>query len=157
MSLGLNGVRTQIKNTLSGVTGITGGGAMVHDYLRWTEGEADVKADFVTAGGQLHTWMISLNLSDFYRTQRYPSNHEQSVYAFDVSGLLASKDSAATEKPFAGNVDSVFRAFRADRKLGNTVIESGPLVGAEGGYRLFCGVLCHFVRLVLTVREQTEP
>lgn len=150
MSLAL--VRTRIKNLVAGVTDV----GKVHDYFRLATVEAEVQALFSTSG-VLKVWFVSLADQDPYTVRRLPANHELATYAFKVYGYQAVKDADGSEKTFADLVEDLIAAFRADKKLGDTVIEAGPLQWRQAGHRTFAGVLCHYAELDLSVLEQVEP
>lgn len=150
--MSLASVRTEVKRVLDGATGI----GRTHDYFRRIESDADWVTHGVTAGVG-HVWFISLADDEPWLTKRHPANHEIATYKVALYGYRVVDDANASEKSFATVVENVVAAFRADKKLGGTVIESGPLQWREGGYRMLANVLCHFVRLDLSVTEQTEP
>jgi hypothetical protein len=62
-------------------------------------------------------------------------------------------------------VERVIAAFRADKKLATGqatfVIDSGPIQWVDGQMRMMPpkdgGAVCHYARLSLRAREQTEP
>lgn len=172
MSSGLANVRTAIFNTLSGVSGIAAGAAQVHRYFRIARTDGEVKA-LLTVPGHLHVWMIALAGSDPYITVnsagtpgRDPANTEHATYTFNLHGYYSVKDSVNSEETFVGIVEAVIAAFRADKKLQGTVIDSGPIQWVQGGgppdgHVMFPrgegGVLCHYARLSLSAHEQVEP
>lgn len=145
--------RTRIVTLLQGVSGI----GQVHAYMRWVEDDAS-KASLFVSGGRLHVWMLSLG-GQPAQLQRFPANHTQGRLLFHVHGFYALDDSAATQTTFENLVAAVIDAFGADKKLSNSVIESGPAqwqADDEGGHRVFAGVLCHYARLALPVRVAVE-
>jgi hypothetical protein len=145
-------IRASIQTVLAGVAGI----GSVHDYFRLAALEADLKTKLVT-DGRLHAWLISLSDEEPLAARRLPACQEQGTWNFVVRGYYAVADAEASEKTFSTVTESVVAAFRADKKLGNTVIEAGPAQWTQGGYRMFAGVLCHFAQLALAVRVQLEP
>jgi hypothetical protein len=160
---GLAAVRERIRLTMAGVAGI----GQVHKRVRAILDEAAVNS-LALQGGRINVWFITLADGDPYITVnskgepgRNPANHELADYAFVIHGWYAADDADNSEEAFTNLVEAVIAAFRADKKLGNTVIDSGPLQWAEGGYRLMPpkegGATCHYARLNLRVREQTEP
>jgi hypothetical protein len=171
MSISLAQAWARVFTVLSGVAGITGGVATVHDYFRTATDEAAQKTLFRGSSGRLHVWMVDLQDGDPYITVgptgspgRYPLNYEQAVYRFALYGWYAHNDAAASSKAWADQVEAVIAKFRADKKLtlgdpvtNPPVIDSGPAQWAEGGHRMFGGVLCHFGRLLMPVKVQTEP
>ena len=166
MSVSLADVRTKIAGRLATVQGI----GQVHDYFRAVTTMAELN-DWFRRSGRLHFWCVSLAPSDAYVTVgkdgpgRFPSNYELAHYGFQIHGFYALDDANGSEKVFADIVERVIAAFRADKKLGDTVIDSGPLQWVEGGgpesMRMMPpgegGALCHYARLALRVKVQTEP
>lgn len=162
MSSGLGLVRTTIATVLGTVTGI----GAVHDYFRgavdMTEAERDALMA-TTEGGRFHTWFIGMADERPYLTKRFPASHEISVYTFSIHGYYAVDEADASEKTFALLCERVIAAFRQAKPgypasaFTNIVDEAGPLEWIVSGHRTFCGVLCHYARLDLQTREQTEP
>lgn len=168
-------VRASIKTTLDGSVPPGGGGnlaavAKTHDYFRTMGNNAtEIQRDALfVKNGVFHAWMVTLGDEDPFLTVnskgemgRNPANHEHGRYGFKLYGFYAVNDAAASEKTFQDIVESVVNAFRADKKLGDTVIDSGPLQWRQGGYATLPpgegGVLCHRAVLDLPVRVQTEP
>jgi hypothetical protein len=144
-------VRASIKGVL-----VAASGGKVHDYLRLIEAEKAI-ADELMVSKKLHAWCITLDESEPFSEKRLPACHALADMAFVLHGWYAVDDSAASEKTWADLVEDVMDAYRADKKLGNTVIEAGPAQWREAGYRSYVGVLCHYARLTLSVRVQVEP
>lgn len=168
MSLSISTARARVFAVLSGVAGITGGVAMVHDYFRTITDELTLRTIGVGSSGRLHVWMVALaDDSPFLHlnAQNAPGwsgiNYSKVLYAFDLLGWYAHKDSAASEKAWADQVEAVITAFRqavqtGSPKLGDAnVTDAGPPQWIEGGYRMQPGnVLCHFARVRVAVRAQ---
>lgn len=150
--MSLAGVRARIKGIVDGVAGV----GRTHSYFRVVASDAEI-ASKLKASGKLHVWMVSLSDQNPYHTKRHPANHEQGTYQYKVYGYYAVDDAAASEEVFSDLVEAVIAAFRADKTLGDTVIDSGPAQWSAGGYKTFAGVLCHYAELDLAVREQLEP
>jgi hypothetical protein len=160
VSSGLAVVRTAIKTTLDSVTGI----GATHDYFRgavdMTEGERDA---IMVSAGRFHCWFIGMADERPYLTKRFPALHEHGFYTFSLHGYYAVDEANASEKTFALLCEAVIAKFRqakpglAASSFTNVVDEQGPLQWIVSGHRTFCGVLCHYARLDLETREQTEP
>jgi hypothetical protein len=162
--------RARIFTIVGGVAGIAGQ-AKVHDYLRWGLRDADLRALCVGPSNRLHVWMVSLYDADPHITLSASGapghtglNYEQSRYQFAIHGWYAHNDADASEKAWTDQVAAVIAAFRADKKLtlgdpvaNPPVIDSGPAQWAEAPFRKFTGVLCHYGRLSLPVKVQTDP
>ena len=159
--MSMSAVRARILVTLGAVSGITGGVAKVHDYFRHIADEKTLKDLCVGSSGRLHTWFISLAEGDPFITENPQGAPGRGIaqefgrYTFVLRGYLAHNDELATEKTFQDQVEAVINAFRQDKKLGDTVIDSGPLQWTAAPYRMFAGVLCHTAELVLRVKERT--
>lgn len=168
--MSLSSVRTRIYTTLSAAVVLgqaLSAQAQVHDYFRSVRTEADILS-LLTKSGTLHGWMVSLGREGAFtttRSDRRPGRdpmQEFALYRFALYGWYGVKDSAGTEKVWADIVEDIVDAFRADKKLNNTVIDSGPLQWEAGGGGEGCvlmppgpnaSVLCHFAKLSLVVME----
>lgn len=150
--MSLAAVVTKIAAVIGGVADA----GVVHEYHRYVANDADLRA-LLVSGGRLQAWMITLDPENPYETFRKPANHELSVYRFLLRRYYALDDSDASEVVHRNHVEAVIAAFRANKKLDNTVIESGPVLWKTADHRQFAGVLCHFAELRLPVLEQTEP
>jgi hypothetical protein len=131
----------------------------VYNRIRFGADEAFVKNTFFSSaqGGRLHFWAVVPASADSYVTSRYPANHEHSTYAYDCHAFFAVKDGDSSEILYTAEVLAVIAGFRANKKLNNTVIDSGPPTWAENDFRMFMNVLCHHGRLAIKAWEQTEP
>lgn len=150
--VGIDGIRTK----LAAVVATVSAAGAVHARMRLAAAEAEVKSLFAS-GGAIKFWAISLADDNPYSERRNPARHAIGTYRFSLHGFLAVDDSAATEATFAVTVEQVLSAFRNDKKLGNSVIESGPAEWKESAYRTFAGVLVHYARVEIAVVEQVEP
>jgi hypothetical protein len=161
VSSGLAVVRAAIKTTLDSVTGI----GATFDYFRGAQDmtEAERDALMATVGGRFHVWFLSMADERPYLTKRYPATHEHSVYGFSLHGYYAVDEANASEKTFALLCEAVIAKFRqakpglASSAFTNVVDEQGPVEWVVSGHKTFCGVLCHYARLDVATREQTEP
>lgn len=152
MAQGIGAVRTSVAGVIAGVSGV----GTVHNRMRLAALEAEVKALYVV-GSVLKFWAVCLADDDPYIESRRPANHAHATYKYSLHGFWAVDDATSTEVTFAGHVEDVIEAFRANKKLGGTVMEAGPAQWRESQYRTFAGVLCHYARLELAVLEQVEP
>jgi hypothetical protein len=155
-------IRAAIKTTLDAAVGSI---AKTHDYFRNVKEPADIDACFVKSG-LFHVWMVSgAPQSSFLTTTSswIPGRGAMQEFGFttwNLHGYYGANDAAASEKTWEGIVDSVIDQFRADKKLGGVVIDSGPLQLQEDLLRIFPngenGVLCHYARCELVVRVKLE-
>jgi hypothetical protein len=151
--MSLSAVRTRIRDKVAAVPGI----GPVYDYMRHAVEERRRAELFRADDGRLHFWCVTPAPSETYVTKRHPANHEIADYRFDIHGFMALRDADATELLLSDLAEAVIAAFRADKKLGDSVIEAGPAQWVEHDHRMFADVLCHHVRLSLMAREQVEP
>jgi len=164
MSVSIAAARASIYARLSAAVGSV---ANVHDYTRMVTDEA-TRDVVCKKGGLFSFWYVSLADDNPFLTVnsrriegRNPINNEFGLYNFSLHGFYGWNDANATEKTFADIVESVVTAFRNDKKLGETVIDSGPIQWHDGKPRMYPpgegGVLCHYGRLDISVFVQTEP
>ena len=97
------------------------------------------------AGDKLHVWQISLSDDAPYTEAARPaSRHALGTWKFSIHGHYGVDDENASEKAWAVLVELVLDAFRADKRLGNTVIDSGPPQWVAAEYRQISSHLCHY-------------
>lgn len=147
-------LRTAIATKLASIAGI----GQVHRYERYAKDEATFR-EFYAAGDRLQGWHVR-------RVGRRESAGSNEVLTtWELRGFMAIDDAAASELLFEDLIDRILDAWRDDPKLGGAVLY--PRDGADpvpqiedSGPALFCGVLCHSVRLKLvtrTVRDAARP
>lgn len=150
-------IRAGIRTVVASVTGI----GQVHDYFRVLNEQTRLVDEYVVAtdtGSKLHVWQISLSDDAPYTEERRPaSRHALGRWKFSIHGHYGVDDANASEKAWAVLVELVLDAFRADKRLGNTVIDSGPPQWVTAGYRQISSHLCHYARIDLSVLVQVEP
>lgn len=157
MTAWVDSIRTGIETVLNTVTGI----GRVHDYYRLLNEQTKIVSEYVIAtdaGDKLHVWQISLSDDAPYTELRRPaSRHALGTWKFSIHGHYGVDDENASEKAWAVLVELVLDAFRADKRLGNTVIDSGPPQWVAAEYRQISSHLCHYARIDLPVLVQVEP
>lgn len=149
-------VRDSVRGVVAGVTGIAGV-AQVYDYWRNPLDEATAKALFRDTNGRMHFWCVVPAKGDAYATTQFPGTHEQALFSFEIHAYMALADADATEKKLTDLVELVIAAFRADKKLGNTVIGCTPAQWVTHEHVIYGAVVSHHDILTLKVRVQTEP
>lgn len=163
--MSLTTARAEVFKILSAALGTT---AKVHNRQRYAAELVERDKLFKTAAGELHTWWVTtaddnpfLTVDSKGQEGRNPSNYEMGRYTFTLLGFMAMNDGKESELTFEATVEAVIAAFRANKRLNDTVIDSGPLQYRQGGYITFPpgdgGTLCHQARLDLSVLEQREP
>ena len=148
----VTGILTNIKNQISGVTGI----GRVYTFWRWAQQDSDFNA-FAVTGGHVNFWQIRRkSTQEFWMTQfQYDRRHE-----IEFFGAYSLKDDTPSEPVFQGIVERIANRFRSTtgRTLGDTV--SSLVEGQQGGLRIISiqeemifNILCHVCRARLSVRE----
>jgi hypothetical protein len=168
--MSLASVRSRIHTTLSDAV-VLGAAlstqAQVHRYFRSVKSEQEIASKLKHATtSKLHAWMVSLDERAFTTTrssrqQGRDPMREFGLYNFALYGYYAVDDAVASEETWSDIVEDVIDAFRADKKLNNTVVDSGPPQWVRGGGGEGCvlmpsgngSVLCHFAKLALPVFE----
>ena len=145
--MSLSAIRTQIKTTLEGVSGI----GTVHEYERWANDWKGFLELFKTSANVINGWMITRRKTP----ERWRTAEEyERVFEFAILGVYGLKDDDATEKTFQDLIEAICAAFRQDPDLGGacetTHPEFGSLAGRSGVQvevvenRVLGSVLCHF-------------
>ena len=151
MSLAL--ARVRLRDKLDTVSGI----GTTHRYMPLVSTEKGI-LDRLTKDGKLHAWCVTLAEDQPYSTDRKPSTHEHAIYHFNIVAFMAVGDAGSSEEAWQDLVERAIAVFRADKKLGGEpFFDMSPAQWTRGGYVMWAGVLCHFARLSLKVKEQTEP
>lgn len=150
-------IRARIKTVMETVTDI----GQVHDYERWADDWETLLARFksvIDDSEQLRGWTISLaRLAQEVATFGDTSYGETiaATYDYHVRGFMGVDDANASEKTFAALVVSVVEAMEDDATLAGWRIERDSPVVAVGdmAYKMFGGVLCHAVDMVVRLQE----
>ncbi len=155
-ALDLAPVRAAIAAKVTGVQNV----GPVHDYERYLREASALLALYsseVQGGKRILGWYVRQGGFEevFVDTGRWVRDVD-----WEIVGYMGLEDADATEKKMAVLVDAIADAFRDDDTVGGTVAtciidNRGDQAGIqlrEFGPVLFCGVLCHRVRLGVTTR-----
>ena len=126
----------------------------VYEFERFAATEKTFRALY-QAGETLAGWHIR-------RTGRREDAENNEVFTeWEMRGVRALDDSAESELLLDDQVDLVLAAFRSDPTLGRKLIypkskdDVVPQL-ADSGPVMFCGVLCHAVKLKYTTRTAID-
>ncbi len=164
MALNLNeaNARARIKTVIDAV----GSEGAVHDYQRWLKDWNELRTLFkVTIGSvdQLRGWMVTLQ--DMTQEEEAFGVQGDGVvhvrYAYKMIGIMSVDDSETTEKTFVTKTLDVVQALDQDAQLnsgnyedgGNSYFVSEACQRTSFDYRMFAGVLCHYVEIIKVVEE----
>ena len=147
----LNVIRSAIVAALQAVPDL----GVVHAYERFASHEKAFR-DLYVQGGKLLGWHVRRVAT---RETGSAVGLNQSVTQWRIGGLMALDDAGASELAMEHLVEAIRDRFRADETLGGVVLSTGDLAQGESGpvgiqveesgSAMFCGVLCHAVRLGL--------
>ncbi|MBN1535194.1 MAG: hypothetical protein JW908_00575 [Anaerolineales bacterium] len=157
MAYGETTLRARLKTVISAVSNI----GVVHDYERWLEEWGDLLKLFKsTIGGidQLRGWIITLtNWSEQIVGFQGGGDGDTVLvnYTYKIRGFMGVDDSAATEKTMTALALAVSGAIKADTTLAAYHLTDDIPTVATGlvEYRTFCGVLCHYVEIIVNLQE----
>lgn len=148
------GARTAIVATLQAVPDI----GRVHAWERYAARQEGLRALYVYStpeGEQLRGWFVR-RLAN--RRTRNGAGRVRVTTTWQLRGLMAVQDEAASELAFDALIDAIGSAFEADLTLGGTVEstlferEVGAQLTASGPV-MFAGVLCHMADITLTTEH----
>jgi len=149
--------RAAIKTILEGVANI----GQVYDYERYAKQWTALRSLFMAdIGGtqRLRGWVITLTAVRQEPDTFMGGTHV--YYDFLIRGFEAVDDSSASEKTFKDLALAVIQALDGDTNLNSNDYEGGAAgrfvsqpCDADFDYRMFAGVLCHFVEIRKTVEE----
>lgn len=149
--IGFEGARNAIVAKIQAVPGV----GIVYGYLRLVASESDILADMLSTG-RLHYWSVAPAASNPHATERHPS-HAKLTYRYDVHVFYALDGAGLSQQAFTTVVRAVQDDFEAaDKKLGNLVVECGPLQWTGSDERMLANVLCHHAQLSLSVIEHPD-
>lgn len=148
----LANVRAAIK---AHVQAAVSNSAPVYDYFREIKDEATRKSLGLDSSTDYHLWMVSLSQENPVRIVTRGANSE-GFFAFEIHGWLRVNDSEGSEKLFDAECCDLIDRFRTDKHLGGLAIDAWPVSRVAGGWVTFTGVVCHYAKLVGTVRVVVE-
>lgn len=160
----MNTVRDLLRTRLALVSGI----GNVHEYVRWFD-KRKAMDTIAKNGGRIHSWFVTNNTSPVNTSDLQALSLKQRTYHYCFHGLMSVEDADETEILFENVVESVISYFEQEdqRKLKTAgvqlagLIVAGPPLWNEGGHRMWPGdqggVLCHYAKIDLAVRVQTQP
>ncbi|NOY63589.1 MAG: hypothetical protein GXP10_10665 [Gammaproteobacteria bacterium] len=151
-------IRAAIKGVLQSVTGV----GPVHDYERYAQDHAGMKALYFDAVSQrINGWF-------FYRTSSQRLDLDigevRALHTWQLTALMGLDDADQSGILFDDSIEAAVNAFRADPTLGGVVLATKDLERAGGPIGLqvttiepvmFANVLCHRAVCQLTT-EVTE-
>lgn len=157
MAYGETTIRARIKTVLEAVTDI----GQVHDYERWVDGWDALLETFKTQVGdrdQIRGWIITLvrmkpEIIGFQGGGI--TGTLLATYTYLVRGFLGVDDANATEKTMTALALAAAWALENDATLRSEALEKEEPVVSEllQDYRMFGGVLCHYVEMKVTPQE----
>lgn len=157
MSYGETTIRARIKTVLQGVSNI----GQVHDYERWTDDWDSLLSQFKTnVGGreQIRGWIITL-------AEMTPeiigfqgggvTGTILATYTYLVRGFLGVDDEQETEKTMTALALAAAWALESDATLRSEDLDKDTPVVSRlmQDYRMFGGVLCHYVEMRVSPQE----
>ena len=150
-------IRAQIKTVIESVSDH----GVVYDYQRWSDDWNTLLGLFgVTISGQkqIRGWMISLeNVAQVVESFMGGGDDETILvtYQYLVMGFLGVDDSTASEKTMAALALAITKALTTDATLKAYVLEteSPPVRINTLSYRMFAGILSHYVEMRITLQE----
>lgn len=152
---------TQIRNAIVAALQDVEGIGRVHAFERYAKDTGKL-AQLYMVGRELHGWYVRRVA---LREVEWSSDENREVATWRIVGFMALKDEDASELAFDLIIDRIRAAFRNDESLGGLVEQLGDPDGGQGrgesavqiegsGPVMFCGVLCHQARLLLTTVAQ---
>ena len=164
MALNLNEAKARAK--IKAIVDATGDEGSVYDYQRWLTDWNALRTLFkVTVGevNQLRGWMVTLqDMSQEDETFGVQGNATVHVkYTYKIFGIMSVDDSEATEKTFTTKALDVVQALDQNTDLNSATYEGGgsskfvseSCDRVSFDYRMFAGVLCHYVEIFKVVEE----
>ena len=159
LNLHESNARAKIKTVIEAVSGV----GSVHDYMRWLNNMNTLKTLFVT-NSQLVGWMITMDRIrqvDEGMGGVQGSGTVHVWYEFRVIGVYSVDDSAETEKTFTTLALNVVQALDQNTDLNSNTYGGGassdfvstPCESGDFGYRMFAGVLVHYVEIKKVIEE----
>jgi len=137
-----------LQDTIEAVSGT----ANVYEYMRYSS-DIETRTSLFIDNGVLHTWMLTRTAAPSTDTlgEIFTRSH-----AFELHSYYQIDDSTTSEKTHQQLCDSVMNALNTnDEVVAGTAYLTGTaqLLEYPSEGRMFCGVLCHFARIGLTVEE----
>ena len=163
MSYNEDKARAKIKAIIAAVTDI----GKVHDYERYANDWETLVTYYLATGigasndEMLRGWNISLAEVRQEEETFGTSGDKAITYDYKIRGFYAVSDADASEKTFVTLALAVLAALDADPNLHSGLYESGSsskfaseyVSRARFDFRLFCGVLVHYVEIDQEVQE----
>ena len=157
MAYGETTIRARIKTVLEGVTDI----GAVHDYERWTDDWDSLLQQFkVNVGGveQIRGWIITLQRLKPETIGFQGGGVTGTIlatYTYLVRGFLGVEDASETEKTMTALALAAAWALENDATLRSEDLDKETPVVTElyQDYRMFGGVLCHYVEMRVEPQE----
>lgn len=139
-------IRDYLKDRLLTIPGI----GVVHNYDRWAADWSALVKLYV-ANDKLNGWHLTRKATqeDWVAEPVVDRDH-----TYEIVGIYALNDAAASEKAFQELVEQVMELFRFDFDLGGHCQLAGPLKLKTLEPRMFGSVLCHVAVLELPVQER---
>ncbi len=164
MALNLNEAKARAK--IKAIVDVVGDEGNVYDYQRWLTDWNALRTLFkvtVGAADQLRGWTVTLQeMSQEDETFGVQGNATVHVrYTYKIIGIMSVDDSEATEKTFTTKALDVVQALDQDTSLNSATYEDGgsskfvseSCDRVTFDYRMFAGVLCHYVEIFKVVEE----
>lgn len=144
-------IRRAIAEKMRTVPGI----GVVYEFERY----AKTERDFKTLYGNNEV-LLGWHIRRVSRRETLAFNEVECDW--EIRGFRSLSDADASELVFDDLVDAVLDAFRDDVRLGGILLtprDDGDAVPAlqDSGPVMFCGVLCHSVRLKFATRSWRAP
>lgn len=139
-------IRRAIAEKMRTVAGV----GVVHEYERYAKTERDFRALYGN-----NDVLLGWHIRRVSRREKLGFNEVEC--GWEIRGFRSLSDADASELAFDDLVDAVLDAFRDDVRLGGVLLTPRDDADAvptlqDSGPVMFCGVLCHSVRLKLTTR-----
>ncbi|MCX5888063.1 MAG: hypothetical protein NTY36_01260 [Deltaproteobacteria bacterium] len=135
-------IRDYLKDRLLTLPGL----GVVHTYDRWA---ALVK--LYVANDKFNGWHITRKATQEDRAAEPVVDRD---HTYEIVGIYALNDAAASEKAFQELVEQVMALLRFDFDLGGHCQLAGPLKLRTLEPRMFGSVLCHVAVLELPAQER---
>lgn len=142
-------IRDYLKDQLTTIPGI----GMVHTYDRWAADWADL-LKLYTTNDRVQGWHITRKATA-ESWDNLPTVNRNHTY--EMVGIYALNDAAASEKTFQELVEKVMGLLRFDFTLGGNCLLVGPLNLKTLEPRVFGSVLCHVAVIELPAQERELP
>lgn len=139
-------IRDYLKDRLGTIPGI----GVVHSYDRWAADWSSLIKLYV-ANDKFNGWHITRKATQESRDAMPVVDRDHS---YEIVGIYALNDAAASEKAFQELVEQVMALFRFDFDLGGRCQLAGPLKLKTLEPRMFGSVLCHVAVLELPAQER---